>query len=265
MQMQMILPKLELHKIENEFVITSHAHEDQFQLNIPIHGTCFFTHENKEIVLAAGEGLLLHPRDKHSFSMGEDSSLMIIRVNDQSIYPTTEGERKEPAFRQQFDPIELSDYFKKWMIGMFSLDRADRFAMEEMECQVLGYLHRLIWGASAGSLLRGHKAVMDGHLSRVMEYIHTHYTEQMNIDALAAIALQSRFHFIRSFKAMMGVTPYQYILHLRVEQAKLQLQRTSSTVTDISYSLGFSSTSQFYRTFLKSAGMTPEKYRSEKR
>lgn len=265
MQMRVVLPQLEIYKIEREFANVPHAHANQFQVTIPLHGTCFFTHENKEMALTAGNGLVLQPRDMHSFTMGDDTGLIIIQVNDQSMYPTAMKTRREPSLYQHFDPVTLSDYFKKWMMDMISFDSAHGLAVEELECQILSYLHQTLWG-QAGTMETVHdRLVVDPHLKRVLDYIHAHYTEQMNIDELATIALQSRFHFIRSFKSMMGVTPYQYVLQLRVEQAKVQLQRTDDTVTGISYRLGFSSTSQFYRTFLRAVGMTPEKYRAETR
>lgn len=104
-------------------------------------------------------------------------------------------------------------------------------------------------------------AAADLHLKRAVEYAHAHYRDQLDVDTLAAVALQSRFHFIRSFRTMTGLTPYQYVLRLRVEEAKAQLSRTAHTVADISCSLGFSSASQFYRAFAKATGLTPEQYR----
>ncbi|MFC0391924.1 helix-turn-helix domain-containing protein [Paenibacillus mendelii] len=110
----------------------------------------------------------------------------------------------------------------------------------------------LLWG-SQPAVFR--KAVLsDQHFSRVLDYIHGHYTEQMSVDKLSSIALQSRYHFIRTFRTLTGLTPYQYVLQLRIEKAKDQLGSTATTVEEISYNLGFSSASQFYRAFLKSTG-----------
>lgn len=268
MQMQMILPQLELHRIETKFENMPHVHEDQFQLTIPVQGTCFFTHENKELTLAPGNGLFIHPNDKHSFHIGPDASVIIIRVHDQSLHPKAISERREPALRQQFDLAELGNFFRKWAAGMFNLDRADQMAVEELESQILDYLQGLLWGGASEAELKQNEASLGPlgpHYTRVLEYIHTHYSEQMNIDTLASIALQSRFYFIRSFKSVTGLTPYQYVLQLRVKKAMEQLQRSAATVTDISFSLGFSSTSQFYRIFSKIVEMTPEQYRNEQR
>jgi len=263
MQIQVVMTQLELHKIDNEFENSPHIHDNQFQVTMLTRGTCYFRHDNKELALSAGDGLIMHPQDRHSFYMEPDASLIIMKVNDQSLYPSTLVERLQSGFQYRCDPSEVSDQFRKWTTALFALDRVDRQASEEMELQVLSYLDGLLWGGQPAVF---RKAVLsDRHFSRVLDYIHGHYTEQMSVDLLASIALQSRYHFIRSFKALTGLTPYQYVLQLRIEKAKDLLGNTAATVTEISYSLGFSSASQFYRAFLKSVGMTPETFRSSSR
>lgn len=264
MQMKITLPELELYKIDHAFENSSHAHDNQFQITVPIQGTCYFNHENKEIALNAGDGLFLNPMDQHSFHTGEDTSLIIIRVSGKGMYP---GKRNgEWALRQQLSSTEMLAYFRKWATSILSLERMDDLAVEETQEQALTELHHLLRGdcscTSAEDLRKPSSPEISDHYGvRVLDYIHSNYTEQMDVDTLAAIALQSRFHFIRSFKSMTGVTPYQYVLQLRVEEAKERLKRSSMTVTDISFSLGFSSPSQFYRIFMKSTGLTPESYR----
>jgi len=265
MHMKIVLPQLELHKIDNTFENTPHVHDDQFQVTIPVQGTCFFTHENKPVKLAAGEGLILHPRDSHSFHIGSDASVIIIRVKDQCLNEQLQNRRFDPALRQQFDPVAWTMLFRQWTTGMLALDHAEKLAVEEIELQVLTYLQQLLSGSAASDLSLRLETGADSHMARVLEYIHAHHTEQMSVDTLASLARQSKFHFIRSFKSVTGQTPYQYVLHLRIEKAKELLQHSFRTVTDISFVLGFSSPSQFFRIFAKHVGVTPEQYRTKTR
>ncbi|MGG1663336.1 helix-turn-helix domain-containing protein [Brevibacillus sp. NRS-1366] len=261
MQMQIVLPQLELHKIESTYENAPHVHDDQFQVTIPVQGTCFFTHEGKVEKLAAGEGLILHPRDKHSFHIGPDAGVIIVRVKDRCMYAHHQDRGFDPAFRQQFDPVAWTMLFRQWTTGMLALDRTEKLAVEEIEMQVLAYLQRLLVGNAASDIVPRLERNADSHMARVLDYIHAHYTEKMSVDTLASLARQSRFHFIRSFKFVTGQTPYQYVLQLRIGKAKELLQRSSGTVTDISFVLGFSSPSQFFRIFAKHVGVTPEQYR----
>ena len=265
MHMKIVLPQLELHKIESTFENTPHEHDEQYQVTIPVQGTCFFTHENKAVKLPAGEGLILHPRDRHSFHIGHDASVIIIRVKDQCIHDQYQDKRFDPASRQSFDAVAWTMLFRQWTTGMLALDHTEKLAVEEIEMQVLAYLQQLLPGGRASDFAPRLEVGTDSHLTRVLEYIHAHFTEQMSIDMLASLAKQSRFHFIRSFKSATGQTPYQYVLLLRIGKAKELLLRSTTTVTDISFALGFSSPSQFFRIFAKQVGATPEQYRVKSR
>jgi transcriptional regulator GlxA family with amidase domain len=101
----------------------------------------------------------------------------------------------------------------------------------------------------------------DPHLKRVIEYMHDCYMQPISIDLLASLAGMSRFHFIRSFKLLTRFAPYQYMLAIRIDEAKQRLRSTRMTVTEISLDVGFSSPSQLYRAFHKFTGMSPEQYR----
>lgn len=259
----MILPQLEIHNISNTFENMTHKHDDQYQLTIPTRGTCFFTHENKSMTLSPGEGLILQPRDSHSFHIESGASVLIIRLNNSSLNVQSERKPEGLRLRQTFDLAKVADYYQQWAAELLIPDRSDPMAVEETESRIVGGVHELLWGDSIRVPYMDNNIRPDLHYSRVLEYIHAHYTEPLDVDTLANLAMQSRYHFIRSFKSITGLSPYQYVLKRRVEEAKEQLKRTGKTVTEISFALGFASTSQFHRVFLKSVGMTPERYRHE--
>ena len=73
----------------------------------------------------------------------------------------------------------------------------------------------------------------------------------------------SKYHFIRLFKKQMGVTPYEYLINYRINQAKILLQTTSRSLFEISYDVGYKSKSNFVAQFKTLVGTTPAKYRSE--
>ncbi|MNI03096.1 Bifunctional transcriptional activator/DNA repair enzyme AdaA [compost metagenome] len=130
--------------------------------------------------------------------------------------------------------------------------------------QVVSFLYQKLKGNHHECIIPNGRRIpplADTSMTKVLDYIHEHYKEQLNMDSLSAIALQSKYHFIRSFAAAVGVTPYQYILQLRIHEAKIRLAGTSDNITHISYSLGFSTPSQFFRVFAKVTGTTPESYR----
>lgn len=167
------------------------------------------------------------------------------------------------SVRQRFNPADIDSRFRSWIAGLLASDLTDPLAAEEMETQVLAYLAQQLKGDHSSVPFDANRTphTADPYISRALDYIHGHYTSRMTIDQLASEALQSRYHFIRMFKRETKLTPYQYVIGLRIGEAKRRLAQTRETVTEISYSLGFASTSQFHRAFLKAVGLTPEQFR----
>jgi AraC-like DNA-binding protein len=80
---------------------------------------------------------------------------------------------------------------------------------------------------------------------------------------VAGIARQvgiSPFHFIRQFEALFGVTPHQYRIQARLDQAKLLLGAGQHSVTEICMRIGFSSLGSFSESFKRRVGVAPTVY-----
>ncbi len=93
-------------------------------------------------------------------------------------------------------------------------------------------------------------------LNRGKEFIDSHLTEQINIEQIAREAGMSEFHFYRLFKQMKGISPYQYILHTRLEKSRDFLSRGFS-VSETAFYCGFSSIFSFSKSFKKMYGKAP--------
>jgi AraC family transcriptional regulator of adaptative response/methylated-DNA-[protein]-cysteine methyltransferase len=82
-----------------------------------------------------------------------------------------------------------------------------------------------------------------------------------DLAALAATAGLSRFHFLRTFKKVTGVTPRQYAERWRAERVQNEL-RAGSSVTEAIYDAGFQSSSRFYDKAPEILGMTAGQFRA---
>jgi AraC family transcriptional regulator of adaptative response/methylated-DNA-[protein]-cysteine methyltransferase len=97
-------------------------------------------------------------------------------------------------------------------------------------------------------------------IREVCRYIERHSAEPLTIEQLASLASMSRFHFARSFRAVTGVTPKEYVNGVRTRALKQGL-RESGGVDAAIYDAGYGSSSRVYEHAAKRLGMTPGEYR----
>ncbi|MEZ5216431.1 MAG: helix-turn-helix transcriptional regulator [Ilumatobacteraceae bacterium] len=98
------------------------------------------------------------------------------------------------------------------------------------------------------------------HLRRAKDHVDRNYAEDLDLEALAAVAALSKWHFHRLFLATYGRTPAQYLSERRIERAQDLLRATNLTVTEICYSVGFKSLGSFTSRFHEIVGETPGQF-----
>lgn len=97
-------------------------------------------------------------------------------------------------------------------------------------------------------------------LQRIVDRMHD-INDTADLRELAGESGYSRSHFIRMFRAAMGVTPHRYSLQLRVEKAQQELARGHASLIEIAANCGFASHSHMSRVFRQLLGVTPSSYR----
>ncbi len=100
------------------------------------------------------------------------------------------------------------------------------------------------------------------HLRRARDHIDRHFAEELDLDELAATARLSKFHFLRSFATVYGITPLAYLAERRVERAQDLLRTTNLTVTEVCHAVGYSSLGSFSSRFRDIVGETPSAFQS---
>ena len=102
-------------------------------------------------------------------------------------------------------------------------------------------------------------------IHRVTAHIDQHLDQALDLEALAAVANFSAFHFHRLFRAWTGETLGDYLRRRRVEIGALRLvTQPSSTVLEVALAVGFGSGEAFARAFRQRFGATPSVWREQR-
>lgn len=98
-------------------------------------------------------------------------------------------------------------------------------------------------------------------VSRARNFIDDNYLEDINLEELASLAFLSKYHFLRCFKEVYGISPYQYVIQKRLEHSQMLLKDQEKTLSEIAYQTGFIDRRAFNRAFRKAYGFSPSEYR----
>lgn len=102
-------------------------------------------------------------------------------------------------------------------------------------------------------------------IHRVIDYIDANIDKDLTLEGLASVASFSRFHFHRIFRAFVGETLNQYVTRLRLEKAATLLTSNPKTsITEIAFDCGFSSSATFARAFKEAFRMSASEFRSRR-
>jgi AraC family transcriptional regulator len=140
-------------------------------------------------------------------------------------------------------------------------DERDEAALEELTLQLVGAVAATL--ADKPSRDRSPSARDEKRIAAALRLIERNAQQPISLAELASAAAMSRYHFLRTFRAVVGMTPHQYILHTRLHRAAVRLRNSSDGIAEIAYAAGFNDLSTFNRRFARIAGMSPGAYRAQ--
>ncbi len=101
----------------------------------------------------------------------------------------------------------------------------------------------------------------DATIAEVQAWAAANYHQRNPVNRMIRISGLAERTFIRRFLAATGYRPIDYILTLRIEEAKQILESTQSPVDDVATEVGYEDPAYFRRLFKRTVGITPSQYR----
>lgn len=97
---------------------------------------------------------------------------------------------------------------------------------------------------------------------KIASYIELHYAEDISLEKLIKKYSISRRTFFRYWKTIFELTPYDYIINLKIRAASFMLKNESMQIQEIADAVGFKDPFYFSRIFSRKTGISPLKYRT---
>lgn len=106
-----------------------------------------------------------------------------------------------------------------------------------------------------------HTEYKNSYIHNLKEQLELYPEHKLSVGEMAQNAFTSKYHFIRSFKAEVGLTPHQFQIQNRIRKAKRLIHQTE-TITEVALATGFCDQSHFIKQFEKYVGLPPLTYKS---
>ena len=99
------------------------------------------------------------------------------------------------------------------------------------------------------------------YVNHALDYIENNYFDNIRISQIADYIGINRSYLTICFKKVMNMSPHEYLIDYRIQQAKLLLADTSFPINDIASRVGYNDSLSFSKIFKSHTGLSPKKYR----
>ena len=219
-------------------------------------------YQGKKHKLTAGDCVFIDCQQPYSHSMDTDlwslSWIHFSGVTMRDIYQ----KYQERGGRPVFHPKNITAFIELHK-SLFTLASSDDYIRDMRINSNLNELLVLLMNESWHPVVRLDTALKKQNLDPIRDYLDTHCTEKVSLDALADRFFISKFYLTRVFKEQYGVSINTYVQNLRITKAKQMLRFTDKKLEDIGYQCGLGAPHYFSRIFKQVEGITPSEFREK--
>lgn len=234
--------------------------------------------EDEKIILSPGEGIMVNSNVLHQIKPYNNSDCMMFSIDfdptliggsEQSLIETKYLnpiiENKNLKFISLKPAIPWQESILVYLKEVFTLSHEKPYGYE---LEMKNYLS-IVWLNLIREMREEIKNSVpevsndDERVKLAMQYIQKHYTENIQLDNIAMAANISKSECCRSFKRVLKVTPFEYLMEYRVLKAAELLLKSKESISNIALDVGFNGISYFGKVFKKYMNCSPSEYRNK--
>ncbi len=222
-----------------------------FLLIYVLKGKGYYKKEGKTLLLKENSLTLIDCNVPHEY--GTNSGWKFLWIHFDGILANnwfTQIDKKKQCYVEILNTIEIINYMKE-IINCLKYNKVSNEAL----------INKYIVSLLSEFIIEKNGNTDINPFQNIMGYINNNLDKKLTISDLANRACMSEYHFIRKFSKEVGYTPYEFILHSRVNASKFYLTTTNKPIKEILYICGFKDSSAFSTAFKKIVNISPSKFR----
>jgi AraC family transcriptional regulator len=165
-------------------------------------------------------------------------------------------------YQLYFENDDIKSTLNKMRVLMERGEPDDRLYAETLGVLLRHEIARRFQSEPVREQLRG--GLSTRQLQKLQAYIDGNFTADISLQNMADLLDISRSHLLSAFKQSTGMSPYQYVLQMRVERAKVLMNNPRMSLSEIAKTIGFRTNLQLNRAFRRFSGLPPRDFRRDK-
>ncbi|MDH4572613.1 AraC family transcriptional regulator [Salinicola acroporae] len=241
-----------------------HHHHDYHQLVIGLSGYAEFEIAGQGGVVAPLSGCLVPANIEHYYEGIGDNRQLIIDLPDDASALTGMNRRLRALFDRPgyFSLDESLQHYLQFLIN--EMGQASHAPGDLLVATLLSSLHaRLNAPLVSSSLAKRASRALD--VQRLEQFVLERLDRRLSVSDLARLACLSEAHFAERFREQTGITPYQFVMRLRLNRARELTTLTDMPLADIAERTGFANQSALSNAFRRRYGHPPMQLRRPSR
>ena len=164
-------------------------------------------------------------------------------------------------FASDNDVIFHEDSDEKYQTLLETLVRIWDTFQSYKQLQFSNYISEIIAHLLIDKDVKKSGSAMPETFAYLIKYIEHNFSSDLTLDFLAEFSSMSKYHLCREFKKYTGMTPIQFLIYTRIENAKFLLKHTDLPIGRIASQTGFTDLNNFNNQFKKHTGYTASHFR----
>ncbi len=237
---------------------TNRQNLDSYELRYTLSGEGILEYEGKKYNLREGEGYFISCKKPHIYyakKCGWKST--VLHINGSLCDDFFESYEKTGVYK--FSNTACPSYEMMQFQVIQSTQKVYPYQEYRINCLIDLLLSELL--ASTEHAACAEQNNNTEVITSVLDYVHANFASNIVFEKLAKEFGISRTLLFENFKRYTGFTPANYLMQLRIKQAKLLLKTSNNSIEEIATQIGFNDAGHFSQIFKKEVGTTPLKYR----